>query len=103
MHAEPLGVGVEPAGAGGFLGVHTEAVPALFVVVKLDGALGLPPSFDQAKVSRCEGFEGGRQIVRYICAILRTQNSPIKVGLFCFLAQRCPPCLVREQFADRVA
>src|SRR3954463_498209 len=50
VHAEPLDVGVEPAGAGGFLGVHAEAVAALFVVVELDGALGLSPVFDQTEV-----------------------------------------------------
>src|SRR5262249_35425895 len=44
VHVKPLDVGIEPAGAGGFLGVHAEAVSALLVVVELDGAIGLPPA-----------------------------------------------------------
>ena len=44
VHAEPADEGVEPAGAGGFLGIHAEAVPALFVEVELDRALGRAPA-----------------------------------------------------------
>ncbi len=31
VHAEPGGEGIEPAGAGGFFWIHSEAVAALFV------------------------------------------------------------------------
>ena len=46
VHGEPVGEGIEPTGAGCFFGVHTKAVAALLVVVKLNRSIGGAPTLD---------------------------------------------------------
>src|SRR5690606_30178678 len=49
VHLQPADPGLEPAGAGGVLLVHAEAVAAALVVVELHRAPGLLPALDQAE------------------------------------------------------
>src|SRR5271165_305627 len=48
MHADPADIGVEPAGAGRLLRVHTETVPPLFEEMVLGRAFRRPPGIDQS-------------------------------------------------------
>src|SRR5690606_3405662 len=47
VHGEPTHEGIEPAGAGRFLGVHAEAVTALLIKVKFDRLFSRAPALDQ--------------------------------------------------------
>src|SRR5690606_20878633 len=49
VHLQPRNPCLEPAGAGGVLLVHAEAVATTLVVVELHRAAGLLPAFDQAE------------------------------------------------------
>src|SRR5512143_940207 len=62
VHGEPAREGIEPAGAGRFLGVHAEAVTTLFIEVELGGLLGRTPAVDQPETAIAEkGIVGGER------------------------------------------
>ena len=62
VHGEPAHEGLEPAGAGRFLGVHAEAVTTLFIQVELGRLLGRTPAVDQPETAIAEeGIVGGER------------------------------------------
>ena len=82
VHVHPAHERVEPAGTGGFLRVHAESVPALFVEMKLDRAVCRPPAVDQPETAPSRTADRPRR-GRRTSAAPRRARSPARAARRC--------------------